>query len=108
MRVESAELKARLSYYLRKLRENGEPIEVLIRDEPVAVLTSIDSRSSTRDPRETEELRELANAFSAVGLTLAPGNARRGALPELTPPATAGDGREDVVSVAALRGEKEW
>ena len=39
MRVKTAELKANLSRYVRQVRETGEAVEILLRDETVAYLT---------------------------------------------------------------------
>ena len=107
MKVKSAELKAKLSLYLRNLRESGEPIEVLLRDEPIAYLTPIERRSTMLTPGRTAQLQELKESFASVGLTFSLEDARVGALPKLTP-VTAGDGRKDVVTVEAVRAEKDW
>ncbi|MDA1273383.1 MAG: hypothetical protein O2960_04930 [Verrucomicrobia bacterium] len=107
MKVKSAELKAKLSLYLRILRESGEPIEILLRDEPVAYLTPIGHRSALLAPGKAAELHALKNAFADVGLTLSLEDAHVGTLPKLTP-VTAGDGRKDIVTVESMRAEKDW
>jgi antitoxin (DNA-binding transcriptional repressor) of toxin-antitoxin stability system len=108
VKVKSAELKAKLPQYLRRLRETGEPIEVLLRDEPVAYLTPIGNQSKLLAPAEAAELHELKNAFADVGLTLSLEDGHVGALPKLTTPVTAGDGRDDIVTVESMRSEKDW
>jgi antitoxin (DNA-binding transcriptional repressor) of toxin-antitoxin stability system len=107
MKVKSAELKAKLALYLRKIRESGEPIEVLLRDEPIAYLTPIGHRSTLLAPREAAELHELRSAFADVGLTLSLEDAKVGDLPKLAP-VVAGDGRKDIVTVESMRAEKDW
>ncbi len=107
MKVRSAELKAKLASYLRRLRESGEPIEVLLRDKPVAYLTPIGHRSTQLAPEQAAELHELKSAFTKVGLTLSLEDVHVGALPKLAP-VTAGDDRTDIATVESIRAEKGW
>ena len=52
-------LPVKVALYLRRLRESGEPIEVLLRDEPVAYLTPIGNRSTLQTPGKAAEFHEL-------------------------------------------------
>ena len=47
MKVKIGELKDQLSHYLRIVRETGQDVEVCVRDEPVAMLQSIERASRT-------------------------------------------------------------
>jgi antitoxin (DNA-binding transcriptional repressor) of toxin-antitoxin stability system len=104
MKVKSSELKARLPYYLRAVRESGEPVEILLREETVAYLTSAgESASRSRD------LEKLDTALKSAGLTLDVDAAPIPNRPWPQPsPQPAPDGRDDVDSVSEMRGERDW
>ena len=105
MRVKTGELKARLSHYLRAVKESGEKIEVCVREEPVACLTPMDPRPT--DPAAVREMEELRRQFAEVGLRLAADAHGRETLPTPTP-SRAGDERTDVSSVELQRSERDW
>jgi antitoxin (DNA-binding transcriptional repressor) of toxin-antitoxin stability system len=78
MRVKIGELKDQLSHYLRLVRETSQDLEVCVRDEPVALLQSIDR--AVRTPLEVVVAR-LRTRLMAQGLTWEQGNEIGEALP---------------------------
>ncbi len=58
MRVKIGELKAKLSAYLKQVRDSGEPIEVCAREDPVAYLVPVGSGNDSEAARGEEELRQ--------------------------------------------------
>lgn len=65
MKVKIGELKARFSKYLRDLKESDEPIEVCVREDTVAYLTSAKAEESGhRDPAG------LNRRLQAAGITV--------------------------------------
>ncbi len=104
MQVKTAELKANLSRYVRQVRETGEPIEILLRDETVAYLTPASTPSRVAPEEKAEQIR-LEKAFSDSGLTCEWASQRQPVQPS---PVSAADGLTDVNSVAAIRAEKDW
>jgi antitoxin (DNA-binding transcriptional repressor) of toxin-antitoxin stability system len=105
MQVKTAELKANLSRYVRQVRETGESIEVLLRDETVAYLTPAHVGHHTTAEEEAKR-RALERSFSEMGLScqLATNPAT---LPH-TEAVVAGDGRRDIATVSKIRNEKDW
>ncbi|HKJ90853.1 MAG TPA: hypothetical protein VJ960_06935 [Oceanipulchritudo sp.] len=105
MRVKVGELKTHLSKYLRQLQESREPIEVCMREEPVAYLTPLAGGDSGADPSQAMLQRRLAE----VGLSLANGvgavSRPRAFSPVPSPP---GDGRDGVDTVREMRESKDY
>jgi antitoxin (DNA-binding transcriptional repressor) of toxin-antitoxin stability system len=65
MKVKIGELKTHLSKYLRDLKESDEPIEVCVREDTVAYLTSAKAEDSgNRDPAG------LNRRLGAAGITV--------------------------------------
>lgn len=107
MKVKIAELKNRLSYYLRQVTESGEAIEVCARDETVALLSPVVPGASPSSDRAVQREEEaLRRRLAAVGLVLEgpAGSAKLLAIEAQL----AGDGRRDVPTVTAIRGERDW
>lgn len=104
MKVKVAELKARLSGYVRQVRRTGEPVEVFVREESVAYLVPAGPAAS--DPAARREEQARRDRLRAAGLreTAATGPGPR---PDIIA-RPAGDGRTDVSTMAALRGRKDW
>lgn len=105
MRIKVADLKANLSRHLRNLRKSGEPIEVCVREEPVAYLTS--TSGEPPDPKASRLEGELVEKLKAAGLVLVTrGPAQPTPIPIKT--SRAGDGRTDLATVKAMRAAKDW
>ena len=107
MKVKTADLKANLSSYVRQVRESGEPVEILLREEAVAYLAPI-SGEQRQTAKQIQDMKALERAFKEIGLTCRMG--RVGSKPsDVTPaPVVAGDGRTDVNTVDTMRCEKDW
>jgi antitoxin (DNA-binding transcriptional repressor) of toxin-antitoxin stability system len=105
VKVKIGELKARLSHYLRLVKESGDAIEVCAREETVAYLVPVNQRAP--NPAELREMERLQRRFSNCGLRLAAGAPGQTALPE-PEPSVAGDKRTDIASVEGLRDGKGW
>jgi prevent-host-death family protein len=99
MKVKVADLKNNLSYYLRRVRDEHERIEVCVRDEPTALLVPVE----TPDNEEPRLRKELA----ATGLAMTPPTRPGQTLPNITP-AMAADGDTGCSSVVEMRREKDW
>ena len=104
MKVKTAELKANLSRYVRQVRETGEPIEILLRDETVAYLTPAVTTKPMDQQEKAERLR-LERAFAGAGLACEWSSQASLSRPI---PSLAGDGNSDVNSTEAIRAEKNW
>lgn len=89
MRVKIGELKDQLSHYLRLIRETSQDVEVCVRDEPVALLQSIDR--AVRTPQEVVVAR-LRSRLMNQGLIWAEGNHGEDRLPSIVA-SQAGDGQ---------------
>jgi antitoxin (DNA-binding transcriptional repressor) of toxin-antitoxin stability system len=101
MKVMSAELKTHLGKYLREVEQNRVTLEVCLRDRTVAYLVPAIGPlpvGASHSPRE---------ALTLAGIRLDSSSPRR-AKSQLSPPVLAGDGREDLSSVAAMRGDRDW
>ena len=105
VKVKTGELKARLSHYVRWVRESGEGIEVCVREQPVAYLSALPA--AARPDAEGADLRQLRARLSAAGLVLARELPASGALPTVTA-SPAGDGRTDISTVEEMRAERDW
>jgi len=101
MEVKTAELKAKLSQYLRSVRENGASYVVLDRKTPVALLTPLDK--AAEDSKEKREWEELCRKIEKRGIQMTPAKARAhdGQQPK---PSLAPDGRTDIRTIDLIRG----
>lgn len=104
MRVKTAELKANLSRYVRQVRESGEPIEILLRDETVAYLTPAPTANSNSREEQAERMR-LERAFAGAGLACERSSQHPLSRPK---PTLAGDGSSAIDSISVMRAEKDW
>lgn len=102
MKVKVGELKTHLSSYLRKVEEDGETLEVCVRERPVAYLVPAPADGAIGDAT-----RGLTGRLQAQGLVVA-GLAAQQAPAKLGAPRLAGDGRSDRESVREMRGGKDW
>lgn len=107
MKVKTGELKNRLSYYLRQIKESGEAIEVCARDDTVAFLVPVPSGDlGGVNPAIRREEEALRRRLATVGLVL------ESPMERIELPAAeaqlAGDGSREVRTVAAIRGERGW
>jgi antitoxin (DNA-binding transcriptional repressor) of toxin-antitoxin stability system len=114
-RIKTSELKTHLAHYLRELGEGGEAIEVCVREEPVAYLTSVKGRrAEVRDDAAAErEVVALDERLRAEGLRVDRASWLRNwqvqpAFDMAVPPPVAGDGRTDVSSVEQMRLGAGW
>ena len=108
MRVKTAELKNRLSHYLRQIQESGESIEVCVRDRAVAVLLPVEAEQDSDRAAGRREREALRRQMGAVGLIYeAPMGSRKGAQLEMEPQ-EAGDGKLDRRTIDEMRGERDW
>lgn len=106
MKVNSVELKTRLGHYLREIERGGVPVEVSVRNRPVAMLVPCGEWELSEETN-TSEGRRLVHALEGLGMKVEPTSVR-GPAPDLGEPVVAGDGRTDVVSVAEMGGERDW
>ncbi len=104
MRVKTAELKANLSRYVRQVRETGEAVEILLRDETVAYLTPVLAEGKVCAAEQAERL-QVERAFAAAGLACEWSSQDQLSRPN---PTLAGDGSTAINSIAAMRAEKKW
>lgn len=105
MKVKIGELKAHFSRYVRDLQKHGEPIEVCVREKPVAYLTT--AEQPAHDGFGHAELTRMVRQFEAAGLRWFPAPA--GSLANFkAAPVTAGDDRADVKTVERMRAERDW
>ncbi len=105
MKVKVGELKTHLSRYLRELQRDRNPIEVCVREKPVAYLTPADPHPSHGEPDAAmralqEQLQSAGLRWNATGAT--------GKMDFKPNPLPAGDGRKDVHTVEAMRSERNW
>lgn len=106
MRVSSVELKTRLGHYLREVERGAEPIEISVRNRPVARLVSVGEWEPSA-ANQTGAGHRLLQALAGRGLKVEAAS-MAGQLAELADPVVAGDGREDMVTVAEMRGKRDW
>ncbi len=99
MKVKVSELKTHLSRYLKEIEENGT-IEVCLREEPVAYLVTAKA-SRSGNPKDLE------HKVRTAGLTLHSASRERLPAPRRSP-GVAGDGREDISTVEAMRRERDY
>lgn len=105
MKVKVGELKTHLSKYLRQMKESNEPIEVCLREEPVAYLTPAKGGLAAHLDEQAALQRDLAEA----GLVLVRHGAPAAAPDSFVPaPVQAGDQRTDLDTVRQMREEKPY
>ncbi len=102
MKVKVADLKANLSRHLRYVRETGDKLDICMRENTVAYLTPAQGDADAGE-RDIEVKQRLAS----TGLELVGGQVKDGPLPMIQP-SIAGDGRKDISTVSAMRGERNW
>ena len=103
MDVKTGELKNRLSYYLRRVRERGETVIVYDRDEPIATLQPLQGSADWKPHR----IAILAAARKS-GLELdIPMRSPAGILAGV-PASVAPDGRTDLSTIELVRGERDY
>jgi len=105
MKVSSVELKTRLGHYLKTVERSGIPVEVCVRDQPVAFLIPHRSGDPFAGKGSDESIRS-ALALERSGLGVEPAKAD-GAAPQFEP-VRAADGRTDVSTVEAMRTGRDW
>jgi antitoxin (DNA-binding transcriptional repressor) of toxin-antitoxin stability system len=101
MKVKIGQLKTHLSRYVQELRAGGEPIEVCVRENTVAYLTS----SNVADGKPRAESESLRAGLERSGLTVSQWGTKPGG-PIV--PGRAADGDTTVDSVQRMRSEKGW
>lgn len=101
MKVMSAELKTHLGKYLREVEQNQVTLEVCLRDRTVAYLIPATGPMLVGAPHSPHE------ALSHAGIMLDSSSPRR-AKAQIAPPVLAGDGRDDLTSVAVMREGRDW
>lgn len=74
MKVKIGELKDQLSHYLRIVRETGQDVEVCVRDEPVAMLQSMERAVRTPPDVMVTKLRERLLAAGLIWQDAAAGD----------------------------------
>lgn len=106
MNVKTAELKNRLSSYLRRVRERGETLVVCDRDRPVATISPIPETGSP-DPSWLAECHSQRRSFEERGLRFHPLPSRPDGLPGGSP-VRAPDGDTSVSTVERMRSERNY
>ena len=99
MKVKVSQLKTHFSRYLKNLEEAGQ-IEVCLREEPVAYLTAVTTKASSKE-------EDLVDKVAAVGLVLHRASRRPSRL-RIPPPTVAGDGRADLITVESMRANRDY
>jgi antitoxin (DNA-binding transcriptional repressor) of toxin-antitoxin stability system len=103
MDVKTAQLKNKLSYYLRRVRERGETVVVYDRDEPIAMLGPLTGSTDWKQRR----LAVLA-AVRKSDLELdIPAHAPTGILAGVAA-SVAPDGRTDLSTINLVRGGRDY
>ncbi len=100
MKVKVGELKTHLSSYLRKIEEDGEPVEVCVRERTVAYLTPAQETSDSCDNTLKKQLLDAGIEWNGVG-----GSSLKNWSIE---PEVAGDGRVDLESTDSMRTGRDW
>ncbi len=107
MEIKTAQFKNRLSHYLRQVKERGETIVVLDRDEPVAMLCPLDVRSASPAPSDWTRKRAVETAaMKKAGLTLVmPSRPAKAIHAKPTP---APDGKTSLHTVDLVRKGRDY
>jgi len=101
MKVKVGQLKTHLSSYLKAIQENGEPLEVCVREDPVALLSPIHRLPDNLGEDRKDWENRLRNAGLGVRSWSTPAN--RSPLPEPV------NGLEESSNpVMAMRQERDW
>jgi len=103
MEVKTAQLKNKLSYYLRRVRERGETVIVYDRDEPVAMLGPLTGSADWKQQRSAI----LAAARKAGMEVVLPVRSPVEILAEVTA-SPASDGRTDIATIDLVRGGRDY
>lgn len=90
------------------VRETNESIEILIREDSVAYLISIEQSSDTTYPEESGKLLRHKQTLAKDGIILIPATQPIGRNKIKPKPMIAEDGNSNIDSVAEIRSEKEW
>ena len=106
MRVKVAELKSRLSHYLREVGERGQDIEICVRETPVAHLVGL-RKDAPPDEAEQAEVMRLRAALAGAGLAWESDSVVPGPLPPVHP-IRVGSGHRPAETVRKIRQEKDW
>ncbi|MFP4203115.1 MAG: type II toxin-antitoxin system prevent-host-death family antitoxin [Opitutales bacterium] len=102
MKVKLGHLKTHLSRYLKRVRETGEPIEVCVRDDTVAYLTSAANINEGLGPsHDPETVRRL----ETEGLRIVQQGKHSNMVPT---PGHAADPAQGANSIESIRAEKNW
>lgn len=101
MEVKTAELKAKLSSYLRSVRESGASYIVLDRKTPVARLVPLEETDIRQ--QEDREWEELCRRLEKRGIKITPAKVRAHDGPQ-PKPSLAPDGRTDIRTIKLVRG----
>ncbi len=96
MKVKVGELKTQLSKYLRKLEEDGEPIEICVRETPVAYMTPVGRPGKDREAQRLEAVGIRVTQWGTDGPV------------EIAPPQIRKQPTEDFNSVESMRRERNW
>jgi antitoxin (DNA-binding transcriptional repressor) of toxin-antitoxin stability system len=103
MDVKTAQLKNKLSYYLRRVRERGETVIVYDRDEPIAMLGPLTGGADWKQ-RRTALLAAVRNSDLELDL---PERSPVGILAGVTA-SPAPDGRTDLATIDLVRGGRDY
>lgn len=101
MRVKLGELKTHLSKYLRRIDNDGQTIEVCVREDAVAYLTSARTHDSTEQAKQ-----QLAQQLQAVGIQVSQWGSR--APLDLGPQGNCHNPAGGPNSVESIRQERDW
>jgi len=101
-KVKIGQRKAGLSQYLREMQETGEPVEVCVRERPVAYLTPIPRERDTGSSLPPETMERLR----AAGIRVIPAKKPKGDWVPI--PGKADDSLVIANTVVAMREEKDW
>lgn len=106
MKVKTAELKNRLSHYLR-LVEQGETITVMLRNTPVARLVP-----AAKNPKASSwkvERERIIQEAGKLGIKLRPPEEKPKPFSSLkVNPVVAPDGRTDISTMEMIRNERDY
>lgn len=103
MEVKTAELKTKLSQYLRSVREDGASYVVLDRKTPVARLIPLEENKAS--PSEAEKTMGICKELEAEGFSVKLPSISRRSRPE---PKVAPDGRIDIRTIDLVRGGRDF
>ena len=101
MKVKVGELKTHLSKYLRQLKQDEERIEVCVREDTVAYLTSAKAK-----PTNNAEKRRIAQQLASAGIEVSQWGANGISAPENG--GTCSRPAEGPNSVESIRRERSW